>query len=141
MNFLKSFDISFSGLSAQRQRIDIISNNLANIETTRTEEGGPYRRKMVVMRPGDNTMDFSSTLDNALGGVEIDEIVEDTTPFEQQYAPAHPDANEDGYVLKPNVSLLVENANMLMAKRSFEANIAAVKAVREMTLKALEIGR
>jgi len=141
MNFLKSFDISFSGLSAQRQRLDIISNNLANIETTRTEEGGPYRRKMVVMRPGDNTMDFSSTLDNALGGVEIDEIVEDTSPFEQQYAPAHPDANEDGYVLKPNVDLFVENANMLMAKRSFEANVAAVKAVREMTLKALEIGR
>ena len=141
MNFLKSFDISFSGISAQRQRLDIISNNLANIETTRTEEGGPYRRKMLVMRPGENNMDFSNTLENTLGGVEIDEVVEDSTPFKQEYAPFHPDANEDGYVLKPNVDLFVENVDMLMAKRSFEANIAAVKAVREMTLKALEIGR
>ena len=141
MNFLKSFDISFSGLSAQRQRLDIISHNLANIETTRTEEGGPYRRKIVVMRPGDSTMDFSSTLNDALGGVEIDDVVEDPTPFEQEYAPSHPDADEDGYVLKPNVDLFVENVNMLMAKRSFEANVSAVKAVREMTLKALEIGR
>ena len=141
MNFLKSFDISFSGLSAQRQRLDVISQNLANIETTRTEEGGPYRRKMVVMRPGENDMDFSSTLDSALNGVEIDSIVEDATPFKQEYAPSHPDADEAGYVLKPNVDLFVENVNMLMAKRTFEANVAAVKSVREMTLKALEIGR
>ncbi len=141
MNFLKSFDISFSGLSAQRQRLDVISHNLANIETTRTEEGGPYRRKMVMMSPGENNMDFSDTLNNALGGVNIDSIVEDDTPFKQEFAPAHPDANEDGYVLKPNVDLFVENVNMLMAKRSFEANVAAVKSVREMTLKALEIGK
>ena len=141
MNFLKSFDISFSGLSAQRQRLDVISQNLANIETTRTEEGGPYRRKMVVMSPGETNLDFSDTLDNALNGVEIDSIVEDPTPFKQEFAPSHPDANEDGYVSKPNVDLFVENINMLMAKRAFEANVAAVKSVREMTLKALEIGR
>ncbi len=141
MNFLKSFDISFSGLSAQRQRLDVISQNLANIETTRTEEGGPYRRKMVVMSPGETNLDFSDTLDNALNGVKIDSIVEDPTAFKQEFAPYHPDANEDGYVLKPNVDLFVENVNMLMAKRAFEANVAAVKSVREMTLKALEIGR
>jgi len=141
MNFLKSFDISFSGLSAQRQRLDVISQNLANIDTTRTEEGGPYRRKMVVMSPGENNMDFSDTLDNALNGVKIDSLAEDPTPFQREFAPSHPDANEDGYVLKPNVSLFVENVNMLMAKRAFEANVAAVKSVREMTLKALEIGR
>ena len=141
MNFLKSFDISFSGLAAQRDRLDVISNNLANMETTRTEEGGPYRRKMVVMSPGENNLDFASTLENELTGVQINEIVEDDAPFKMEFSPSHPDADAQGYVRKPNVDLFVENVNMLMAKRAFEANVAAVKAVREMTLKALEIGR
>ncbi len=141
MNFLKSFDISFSGLAAQRQRLDVISQNLANIETTRTQGGGPYRRKMVMMSSGETGMGFSDSLDSALGGVKIDSIVEDTTPFKQEHAPSHPDADASGNVLKPNVDLFVENVNMLMAKRAFEANIAAVKSVREMTLKALEIGK
>jgi len=141
MNFLKSFDISFSGLAAQRQRLDVISQNLANIETTRTQAGGPYRRKMVMLSPGEIGMEFSDTLDSALGGVQVDRIVEDTTPFKQEYAPSHPDADASGNVLKPNVDLFMENVNLLMAKRAFEANIAAVKSVREMTLKALEIGK
>jgi len=141
MNFLKSLEISFSGLSAQRQRMDVISQNLANIETTRTSTGGPYRRKMVMMSPGQNDLNFSDTLDNALNGVKIDDVVEDPTPFNREYAPSHPDADKDGYVLKPNVNLYVENANMVMTQRSYEANIAAVKSIREMTLKALEIGK
>jgi flagellar basal-body rod protein FlgC len=141
MNFQSSFDISFSGMSVQRKRMDIISNNLANIETTRTEAGTPYRRKMLVMSPVENGPAFSDTLNGALAGVRIDEIVEDQTPFKEEFGPGHPDADENGYVRKPNVDLFVENVNMLMAKRVFEANVAAVKSAREMALSALEIGR
>ncbi len=141
MNFQNAFDISFSGMSVQRKRMDIISSNLANIETTRTEEGTPYRRKMLVMSPEDSGMEFSDALTGALTGVRIDEIVEDATPFKEEFMPAHPDADESGYVQKPNVDLFVENVNMLTAKRAFEANVAAVKTAREMALAALEIGR
>jgi flagellar basal-body rod protein FlgC len=141
MNFQNAFDISFSGMSVQRKRMDIISHNLANIQTTRTEEGTPYRRKMLVMSPADRGLDFSDTLNGALTGVKIDAIVEDATPFKEEFVPGHPDADEEGYVRKPNVDLFVENVNMLMAKRAFEANVAAVKSAREMALAALEIGR
>ena len=141
MNFLVSFEISASGLTAQRKRMDIISGNLANIETTRTEKGGPYRRKMVVMSTKQPARDFSDILSFRVEGVQIDDIVEDKTPFKQVYNPAHPDANMEGYLLKPNVDLIVETTNMLIARRTFEANIAAIKAARQMALKALEIGR
>jgi flagellar basal-body rod protein FlgC len=141
MNFQNAFDISFSGMSVQRKRMDIISHNLANIETTRTEEGTPYRRKMLVMSPADSGLEFSDELTGALNGVRIDEVVEDQTPFKEEFMPAHPDADERGYIRKPNVDLFVENVNMLTAKRAFEANVAAVKTAREMALAALEIGR
>ena len=140
MNFLTSLDISASGLNAQRKRMDIISSNLANIETTRTKKGGPYRRKMVVMsaKPAEG---FGKFLKSYSEGVKVDEVVEDNSPFKQVYNPAHPDANAEGYLLKPNVDLIVEITNMLMARRVFEANIAAIKSTKQMYLKALEIGR
>jgi flagellar basal-body rod protein FlgC len=141
MHFQNTFDISFSGMSVQRKRMDIISHNLANIETTRTEEGTPYRRKMLVMSPDEKEMTFSDTLTGALSGVKIDEVVEDQTPFKEEFVPGHPDADERGYVRKPNVDLFVENVNMLTAKRAFESNVAAVKTAREMAMAALEIGR
>lgn len=141
MHFQNTFDISFSGMSVQRKRMDIISHNLANIETTRTEEGTPYRRKMLVMSPAEKEGTFSDTLTGALSGVKIDEVVEDPTPFKEEFMPGHPDADERGYVRKPNVDLFVENVNMLTAKRAFEANVAAVKTAREMAMAALEIGR
>ncbi len=141
MNFLISFEISASGLSAQRKRMDIISSNLANIETTRTAKGGPYRRKMVVMSSKQPTDGFSSILSSEVEGVKIDDIIEDETPFKKVYNPAHPDSDAKGYLLKPNVDLIVETTNMLIARRAFEANIAAIKAARQMALKALEIGR
>ncbi len=141
MNFMVCFDISVSGLIAQRKRLDIIAANLANIETTRTEKGGPYRRKMVVMSTKQPELDFGKILSFEVKGVQIDDIVEDESPFKRVFNPAHPDANNEGYLLKPNVDLIVENTNMLTARRAFEANIAAIKAVREMALKALEIGR
>lgn len=141
MNFMVCFEISVSGLIAQRKRLDIIAGNLANIETTRTEKGGPYRRKMVVMSTKQPALDFGNILSFEVKGVQIDDIVEDESPFKRVFNPAHPDANNEGYLLKPNVDLIVENTNMLTARRAFEANIAAIKAVRQMALKALEIGR
>jgi flagellar basal-body rod protein FlgC len=140
MNFLKSFEISSSGLYAQRKRMDVIASNLANIETTRTEKGGPYRRKMVVMSTKP-VKDFDQVLSSKVQGVEIEDIVEDDAPFMKVFDPGHPDADEQGYVLKPNVDLIVEITNMLVAKRNFEANVTAVKSTTQMALKALEIGR
>ena len=141
MNFLKTLGTSASGLYAQRKRMDIIASNLANIETTRTEEGGPYRRKMVVMSTKEMDQDFDKMFNSRVKGVQIEDIVEDQAPFKKVYNPSHPDANSDGYLYKPNVDLIVESTNMLMAKRAFEANIAAIKATRQMIIKALEIGR
>ena len=140
MNFLKSLEISSSGLYAQRKRMDVIASNLANIETTRTEKGGPYRRKMVVMS-SEPVQDFEEVLTSKAEGVKIDDIVEDDSPFTTVFDPGHPHADEQGYVLRPNVDLIVEITNMLLAKRIFEANITAIKSTRQMALKALEIGR
>lgn len=140
MNFLKSLEISSSGLYAQRKRMDVIASNLANIETTRTEKGGPYRRKMVVMS-SEPVQDFEEVLTSKAEGVKIDDIVEDDSPFTTVFDPGHPHADEQGYVLRPNVDLIVEITNMLLAKRIFEANITAIKSTKEMALKALEIGR
>ena len=141
MNFLKSLETSASGLYAQRKRMDIIASNLANIETTRTDKGGPYRRKMVVMRTKEMDQDFDQMFNSSVKGVQIEDIVEDQAPFKRVYNPSHPDADSDGYLSKPNVDLIVETTNMLMARRAFEANIAAIKATRQMVIKALEIGR
>ena len=141
MNFLKSLETSASGLYAQRKRMDIIASNLANIETTRTEKGGPYRRKMVVMGTKEIDQDFDEMFNSSVKGVQIEDIVEDQAPFKQVYNPSHPDADSDGYLYKPNIDLIVETTNMLMARRAFEANIAAIKATRQMIIKALEIGR
>ena len=121
--------------------MDIIASNLANLETTRTDKGGPYRRKMVVMRSKSMTGSFKNIMDRQAEGVQIEQIVEDKSPFNKVFNPSHPDADKDGYLLKPNVDLIVETTNMLMARRAFEANIAAIKAARQMVLKALEIGR
>ncbi|MFZ0485037.1 MAG: flagellar basal body rod protein FlgC [Desulfobacterales bacterium] len=141
MNFLKSLETSASGLYAQRKRMDIIASNLANIETTRTEKGGPYRRKMVVMGTKEIDQDFDKMFNSSVKGVQIEDVVEDQTPFKKVYNPSHPDADSNGYLYKPNVDLIVETTNMLMARRAFEANIAAIKATRQMIIKALEIGR
>lgn len=140
MDFMLSFEISAGGLYAQRRRMDVIASNLSNIETTRTPAGGPYRRKMVVIgaKPVE---DFGLLYNLELEGVQLDGIVEDNSPFPKTYNPSHPDADAQGYLLKPNVDLIVEMTNMLMARRAFEANLASIKATRQMALKALEIGR
>lgn len=140
MNFIESLKISASGLFVQRKRMDIISENLSNIETTRTEKGGPYRRKMIVVgaEPID---DFSEVLGSQIEGVRVEGIVEDKTPFKIIHNPGHPDADKDGNLSKPNVDLVVEMTNMTIARNVYAANVQALKSTRQMIMKALEIGR
>ncbi len=149
MAFLPSMNIAASGITAQKRRLDTITENIVNRETTRTEEGGPYRRKLSVFQeiPSDN---FDTHLKNARmagrftgrkGGVMVSEIVEDPSEFIPVYDPNHPDANEEGYVMMPNVDNTSEMVDAMAATRSYSANISAFEAVKQMALKALEIGR
>jgi flagellar basal-body rod protein FlgC len=140
LGFLTTLDINASGLFVQRKIMDVIASNLANMETTRSENGGPYRRKMVVLRT-DPSEGFSHHLDLQMQSVQMEGIVEDGSPLRQVYDPAHPDADEKGYLFKPNVDLVVEMTNMLIARRVFEANVMAMRTTRQMVLKALEVGR
>lgn len=140
MAFLKSLDISASALTAQRMRMDVISQNIANATTTRTENGTPYRRRVVVM--SEKPTAFASVLGNATGsGVVVSQIVEDASDFEYKYDPSHPDANEMGYVAMPNVDEVEEIIDLMSATRSFEANVTVLNATKSMAMKALEIGR
>ena len=143
MSFLQSLNISGSGLTAQRLRMDVISENMANIDATRTENGGPYRRKMVVFTAADNfkNMMIKNISDYKAAGVEVSEIIEDETEFKPVYNPQHPDADENGYVSMPNVDSLKETVDMMEAYRAYQANITALNTMKQMALKALEIGR
>ncbi len=144
MSFLQSLNISGSGLTAQRLRMDVISENIANIDSTRTEAGGPYRRKMVILS---STGDFQSMLmkninkNEVNAGVEVTDIVEDESDFKLVYNPEHPDADENGYVSMPNVDSLKETVDMMEAYRAYQANITALNTAKQMAVKALEIGR
>lgn len=148
MSFWESLRIGASGLLAQRLRLDVVSNNIANAQTTRTDEGKPYQRKDVVFMaegkkpfmPGFVAARMGQA-SNPSGGVRVAEITTDTSQGARVYDPSHPDADKDGYVLYPNVDLVVEMTNMLSATRSYEANLAAVDAAKRMALKALDIGR
>ncbi len=146
MSFLNSFDISTSGLTAQRQRLDIASENIANSQTTRTESGGTYRRKMVVLQEVPSTSfrtRFNSLLNRTAskGGVKVTEIIEDQRDLNPVYNPDHPDADEDGYVMMPNVDLVKETTDAMSATRSYEANLTAFNALKLMAQKALEVGK
>lgn len=146
MSFLSSFDISASGLTAERQRLDIAAENLANTNTTRTESGGTYRRKMVVLEEVPSTTfrtRFNSLLNRsaAKGGVKVTQIIEDQRDLNPVYNPDHPDANEDGYVMMPNVDPVKETIDGMSATRSYEANITAFNAMKMMAQKALDIGK
>jgi flagellar basal-body rod protein FlgC len=137
-------DISASGLNAQRTRMNTISSNLANINTTRTPEGGPYRRKDVVLGAIPERESFTDVLDNAVDNnfqrVQVMEVKSDETAPRMVWNPRHPDANQDGYVAMPNVNFTEEMVNMIQAQRSYEANATAFNAAKRMALKALEIG-
>lgn len=143
MKLFDSLKISGSGLTAERLRMDTIASNIANATTTRTEDGGPYRRKIAVFREKLETeMDKASgTAKVASMGVTADSIIEDPTPFKRVYDPSNPDADADGYVEMPNVNILNEMVDMIAATRAYEANITAMNAGKSMFLKALEIGK
>lgn len=145
MDFFSSMRVSATGLDAQMKRMNTISSNLANAETTRTEQGGPYRRKDPLMAAQTDRESFgeilASELDEQIQGVQVQEIVEDDRPPRLVYNPQHPDANEQGYVAMPNVNVAEEMANMISAQRSYEANVTAMGAAKAMAQKALEIGR
>jgi len=143
------FEINGSGMKAQMLRMEVLSSNIANINSTRTPEGGPYRRKDVVFQstPVDNG-GFADQLQAASRepqetaiGVEVTRVVEDPSPFIQKYDPNHPDADADGYVSFPNVDVVSEVVNLQEAARAYEANISVILAVKNMIAKTFEIGR
>lgn len=147
MGYFSSLDVGASALTAQRLRMDTISQNIANVNTTRTENGGPYRRKAVIFEEKSPNMPFSDYLSNNSkekfvgNGVRVARIVEDQTPFKRMYEPGHPEADEDGYVLLPNVDVITEMVNMISATRAYEANVTSINTTKAMAMKALEIGR
>lgn len=145
MDFLSSLNISGSGLTAQKLRMDVISQNIANADVTRTEAGAPYRRKMVVLSSIKGGGTFRDALDQATavkaGGVQVESIVEDQSDLVPVYNPSHPDANAEGYVMMPNVNTAQEMIDMMSASRAYEADVTAFNATKSMILKALEIGR
>ena len=145
MDFFDAMNTSSSALSAQRLRMNLISGNLANVNTTRTRQGGPYRRKEAVFAAQPVNQSFKQILadrqNNKFSTVKVARVVEDRNPPIMKYDPGHPDADEKGYVAMPNINLMEEMVNMISATRSYEANVTALKAAKDMALKALEIGR
>lgn len=143
MGLFNLMSVSASGMQAQRLRAQTIVENLANSETTRTPDGGPYKRKDVVLATGDVDSPFSavfqSSLESGSSGVSVSEILEDTRPGELRYQPGHPDANEKGYVAYPHVSASEEMVDLMNASRSFEANTSAISAVKDMVAKSIDL--
>ena len=145
MDFMTALDISASGMKAQRTYMNVISMNLANVKTTRTPEGGPYRRKSVsfasapVFNPFDKAMENEQ--DRELKGVVVRGIVNDKRPMKQVYEPGHPDANKEGYVSYPDINVVEEMANMITTMRSYEANVQAIQDTKAMFNKAMQIAR
>ncbi len=146
MNMFTSMAISGSALTAERLRLDIIANNLANANTTRTAQGGPYRRQVPVFAPrGEQVQWMFPGLEPGDGfkgrGVKVVGIVQDMSPLKRTYNPGHPDADASGYVALPNVNVATEMVDLLAATRAYEANVAALSAAKTMALRALDIGR
>jgi len=147
MSLFSSFDINASGLTAERFRMDIISQNVANANTTRTEDGTPYRRKVVTFAQKESQTPFSRVLrqarDNYSGkGVKVSSVSEDNwTDMKMVYDPSHPDADENGYVLYPNVNIVTEMTNLIDASRAYEANATAFAASKAIAVKGLEMAQ
>lgn len=145
MDFMTALDIAASGLSAERTHMNIISMNLANVKTTRTPDGGPYRRKSVIMTATDVDDPFSkhmqSALDRELKGVRVQNVVPDNRPMKRVFEPGHPDADGDGFVSYPDINVVEEMASLMTAQRGYEANVTTVETAKSMYTKALEISR
>ena len=147
MGMFDSFDINATGMTAQRYRMDIISQNVANANTTRTSDGSPYVRKVVTFTEKDTQTPFRHVLNKATDhysgkGVKINGVYEDkTTEMNMVYDPSHPDANENGYVTYPNVNIITEMTNLIDASRSYEANATAFNASKNIAMQGLNIGK
>jgi len=145
MDFFSSMRISATGMNAQQTRMNSISSNLANAETTRAEDGGPYKRQDAVFSAQADRENFGEVLagklDEHAQGVQVTEIHQDQRPARMVYNPKHPDANAEGYVAMPNVNPVEEMANMISAQRSYEANVTALNAAKGMAMRALDIGK
>ena len=161
MAYLSSFDISSYGLSAQRYRMEVISSNIANANTTRTSEGGPYQRQDVVFKAIDfnktlnakiasqnNMLDYENPLDDpflqqnanpAIMSVKVDKVVRDESEFKYKYDPSHPDANAEGYVAYPNVNPVIEMSNLVEATRAYQANVSAFQSAKSIAQSAIDI--
>ncbi|MFC1823547.1 flagellar basal body rod protein FlgC [Thermodesulfobacteriota bacterium] len=145
MDLMKTIDVAASGMTSQRTRLNVISMNLANANTTRTAEGTPYRRKTAVFEaiPVGGAFDhqLQAVMRSKIYGVKVKEILPVPGDFKRIFDPSHPDADENGYVFLPNVNLVQEMVNMLNANRAYEANAAVIKTAKEMAMRAMEIGR
>jgi flagellar basal-body rod protein FlgC len=146
MGMFDALEISASGLTAERLRMDVTAENLANAQTTRGADGQPYRRKEVVLAERQGPGSFGAALHGAMGakqagGVEVAAIAQDQTPLKQVYDPGHPDADADGYVQMPNVDPVAEMVDLISAQRAYEANVTAMQAAKSMFAKTLELLR
>jgi flagellar basal-body rod protein FlgC len=137
MNTFGIFEVSASALEAQRQRMNVIASNMANVHSTRTEEGGPYRRKDVVF----SALTMASNPGGMLEGVKVVDIATDSSPLKAVYDPGHPDADTEGNVTMPNINIIEEMVNMMMAYRAYEASVSAFTMSKAMVMKTLELGR
>jgi len=142
MDIFSSFRVSASALKAQTIRLNTISSNLANVDTTHTPEGGPYKKKSVYFqsKPLSFKDELDSNLQGSVQGVEVTKILEDKSPPRKVYDPSSPDADKDGYVAMPNISALKEMVDMMSATRSYEANVTAIQSEKRMVLKAIDLG-
>jgi flagellar basal-body rod protein FlgC len=144
MGLFSALNVAASGMAAQRVRAEVITENLANAETTRTPEGGPYRRKDVVFENSDQS-DFRSVLGDAVGGLQggvaVGEIITDTRDPERRYVPGHPDADKDGYVLFPRVNPAEDMVDLMGASRGFQANVSAMSAIKDMIRSSIDLMR
>lgn len=145
MSLLSALSVSASGMSAQRARTELLVENLANSDTTRTPEGGPYRRKDAVFQSDPAATQFSSLFENEMNagavGVRVAEVVTDTREPEKRYLPGHPDADKDGYVAVPRMNPAEDMVDLLGASRSYQANVSAISAVKDMIQKSLDLFR
>ncbi|HNW33522.1 MAG TPA: flagellar basal body rod protein FlgC [Candidatus Ozemobacteraceae bacterium] len=147
MGLFRAIDTSASGLTAERLRMDVISNNIANVNTTRTEDGGPFRRQLCIFqarRPG-HRWPFSDRTERGKSeigsGVRVASIMSDQAPFKLLYDPNHPDADKDGYVRLPNINIVHEMVDMITCTRAYEANVTSINATKDIVNAALGIGR
>lgn len=145
MSLFSLMSVSSSGMAAQRSRAELLVENIANAETTRTPEGGPYRRKDAVFVTEEQTSPFSAVFQTEIGrgssGVRVAEVLEDTTAPERRYVPGHPDADKDGYVAFPNIKPVEDMVDLMSATRGYQANVSAIAAVKDMIQRSIDLLR